>query len=80
MRDYLEFEKPIREIEENIEKLAAAPPGKSNPQDEIRKLRMKLAQVEQALYSKLNPWQRTQLARHPQRDRKSTRLNSSHRP
>jgi len=67
MRDYLEFEKPIREIEEKIEKLAAAPAGKSTPQDEIRKLRMKLAQVEHALYSKLTPWQRTQLARHPQR-------------
>ena len=67
MRDYLEFEKPIREIEEKIEKLAAAPSGKSAPLDEIRKLRMKLAQVEQSLYSKLNPWQRTQLARHPQR-------------
>ncbi|HZC81700.1 MAG TPA: acetyl-CoA carboxylase carboxyl transferase subunit alpha, partial [Nitrospiraceae bacterium] len=67
MRDYLEFEKPIREIEEKIEKLAAAPAGKSTPQDEIRKLRMKLAQVEHTLYSKLTPWQRTQLARHPQR-------------
>ena len=67
MRDYLEFEKPIREIEEKIEKLAASPAGKSTPQDEIRKLRMKLAQVEHALYSKLTPWQRTQLARHPQR-------------
>ena len=67
MRDYLEFEKPIREIEEKIEKLAAVPAGKSAPQDEIRKLRMKLAQVEQTLYNKLNPWQRTQLARHPQR-------------
>ena len=55
MRDYLEFEKPIREIEEKIEKLAAVPAGKSAPQDEIRKLRMKLAQVEQTLYSKLNP-------------------------
>ena len=65
MHDYLEFEKPIREIEEKIEKLATAPAGKS--QDEIRKLRIKLAQVEHSLYSKLTPWQRTQLARHPQR-------------
>ena len=31
MRDYLEFEKPIREIEEKIEKLAAAPPGVELP-------------------------------------------------
>lgn len=67
MRDYLEFEKPIREIEEKIEKLAAATSGKPAPQDEIRKLRTKLAQVEHDLYGNLTPWQRTQLARHPQR-------------
>jgi acetyl-CoA carboxylase carboxyl transferase subunit alpha len=67
MRDYLEFEKPLREIEEKIEKLVAANGGKSGAQDDIRKLRMKLAQLEHELYNKLTPWQRTQLARHPQR-------------
>jgi acetyl-CoA carboxylase carboxyl transferase subunit alpha len=67
MRDYLEFEKPLREVEEKIEKLAASGGGKSAVQDEIRKLRTKLAQLEHELYSKLSPWQRTQLARHPQR-------------
>ena len=68
MRDYLEFEKPIREIEEKIEKLsAAATSGKSSSQNDIRKLRTKLAQVEHELYKNLTPWQRTQLARHPQR-------------
>lgn len=67
MRDYLEFEKPIREIEEKIEKLAAATSGKPAPQDEIRKLRTKLAQIEHELYGHLTAWQRTQLARHPQR-------------
>ena len=67
MRDYLEFEKPLREVEEKIEKLAASGSGKSGVQDEIRKLRTKLAQLEHELYSKLSPWQRTQLARHPQR-------------
>jgi acetyl-CoA carboxylase carboxyl transferase subunit alpha len=66
MRDYLEFEKPLREVEEKIEKLAASG-GKPSAQDEIRKLRMKLAQLEHELYGKLTPWQRTQLARHPQR-------------
>ena len=35
MRDYLEFEKPIREIEEKIEKLAAANSGKASTQEEI---------------------------------------------
>ncbi len=67
MRDYLEFEKPLREIEEKIEKLAAAGGTKSSTQDDIRKLRTKLAQLEHELYSNLTPWQRTQLARHPQR-------------
>ena len=67
MRDYLEFEKPLREVEEKIEKLAASGSGKSSTQDDIRKLRMKLAQLEHELYGKLTPWQRTQLARHPQR-------------
>lgn len=67
MRDYLEFEKPLREVEEKIEKLAASGSGKASVQDEIRKLRMKLAQLEHELYGKLTPWQRTQLARHPQR-------------
>ena len=67
MRDYLEFEKPLREVEEKIEKLAAAGSGKSSAQEDIRKLRMKLAHLEHDLYSKITPWQRTQLARHPQR-------------
>ena len=67
MRDYLEFEKPLREVEEKIEKLAASGGAKASVQDEVRKLRMKLAQLEHELYGKLTPWQRTQLARHPQR-------------
>ena len=67
MRDYLDFEKPIRELEEKIEKLASAEVPKAGAQDEIRKLRTKLAQVEHELYNTLTPWQRTQLARHPQR-------------
>lgn len=67
MRDYLEFEKPIREIEEKIEKVVAAHTTKPAPQDELRKLRTKLAHIEHELYSRLTPWQRTQLARHPQR-------------
>jgi len=68
MRDYLEFERPIREIEEKIEKLSAtATSGKPSSQNDLRKLRAKLAQVEHELYGSLTPWQRTQLARHGQR-------------
>ena len=67
MRDYLEFEKPLREIEERIEKLAGAGAPRSSVQEELRKLKARLAQTESELYSNLTPWQRTQLARHPQR-------------
>ncbi len=67
MRDYLEFEKPLREIEERIEKLAGAGAPRSSVQEELRKLKARLAQAESELYSNLTPWQRTQLARHPQR-------------
>src|SRR5213594_2044833 len=60
MREYLDFEKPIAEIEEKIEKLAAAGQSRPGVQDDLRKLRAKL-------YARLTPWQRTQVARHPQR-------------
>jgi acetyl-CoA carboxylase carboxyl transferase subunit alpha len=67
MKDYLEFEKPIREIEERIEKLVGAGSARTSVQDEIRKLKSRLAQVETDLYGNLTPWQRAQIARHPQR-------------
>ncbi|HKN87831.1 MAG TPA: acetyl-CoA carboxylase carboxyl transferase subunit alpha, partial [Nitrospiraceae bacterium] len=67
MRDYLEFEKPLREIEEKIEKLGSAGSSKHSVQEELRKLKTRLAQAEVDLYSKITPWQRTQLARHAQR-------------
>src|SRR2546430_17148569 len=64
MRDYLEFEQPIREIEERIEKLTGAGAARGSVQDEIRKLKARLAQTELELYSRTTPWPRTQLARH----------------
>jgi acetyl-CoA carboxylase carboxyl transferase subunit alpha len=67
MRDYLEFEKPVREIEERIEKLVGSGSSREATQDELRKLKAQLAQVESKLYGNLTSWQRTQLARHPQR-------------
>ena len=67
MRDYLEFEKPLREIEERIEKLAGTGTSRTSVQEEVRKLKARLAQAEIELYSNLTPWQRTQIARHPQR-------------
>ncbi len=67
MRDYLEFEKPIRELDERIEKLAGAAESRPSAREEIRKLKARLGQTETELYERLTPWQRTQLARHQQR-------------
>ncbi len=67
MREYLEFEKPIAEIEEKIEKLTAAAQGRASAQDDLRKLRTRLHQLQGEIYASLTPWQRTQVARHPQR-------------
>jgi acetyl-CoA carboxylase carboxyl transferase subunit alpha len=67
MRDYLDFEKPIRELEERIEKLVNAGKPRAAVEDELRKLKGRLAQVEQDLYGKLTAWQRTQIARHTNR-------------
>src|SRR3989454_6981545 len=67
MREYLDFEKPIAEIEEKIEKLTAAGQERPGVQDDLRKLREKLYKLQAEIYTGLTPWQRTQVARHPQR-------------
>lgn len=67
MRDYLEFEKPIQELDERIEKIQSSGGSRSSVQDEMRRLKARLAQLEAEIYQRLTPWQRTQLARHPQR-------------
>ncbi|MBI4355254.1 MAG: acetyl-CoA carboxylase carboxyltransferase subunit alpha [Candidatus Omnitrophica bacterium] len=64
----LDFEKPVVELEARIQemkKLSAG--GKVSLQPEIAALEEKLAQLRHELYSGLTPWQRVQLARHPQR-------------
>ena len=67
MREYLDFEKPIAEIEEKIEKLTATGQERPGVPDDLRKLREKLYKLQAEIYTGLTPWQRTQVARHPQR-------------
>ena len=67
MREYLEFEKPIAELEEKLEKLSAASQGRSGRQDDLNKLRTRLHQLQVEVYAGLTAWQRTQVARHLQR-------------
>ena len=69
MRSYLDFEKPVAELEAKVEELRAM--GETdNPvsvTDEISRLEVKAALALKELYGELTPWQKTQVARHPQR-------------
>ncbi len=69
MRSYLDFEKPVAELEAKVEELRAM--GESDTAvavgDEIGRLEAKAAVALKELYAELTPWQKTQVARHPQR-------------
>jgi len=69
MRTYLDFEKPIAELDGKVielKQLAAAGGGLDN-EDEIEKLEGRAAQLIRETYAKLTPWQKSQVARHPSR-------------
>ena len=69
MRSYLDFEKPVAELEAKVEELRAmAETGSAVAVgDEITRLEVKAALALKELYADLTPWQKTQVARHPQR-------------
>jgi acetyl-CoA carboxylase carboxyl transferase subunit alpha len=69
MRSYLDFEKPVAEIEAKIEELRVLETGDSADAigEEIRRLEAKAAQTLRDIYAGLTPWQKTQVARHPER-------------
>jgi acetyl-CoA carboxylase carboxyl transferase subunit alpha len=64
----LDFERPILEIEKKIEELRIlANGGGLDVDEEIRRLEKKARRMTRDVYTKLTRWQRTLLARHPQR-------------
>ena len=68
MRHFLDFEKPIAELEGKIEELRRmSEPGGINIADEVGKLTEKADKQLRATYAKLTPWQKAQVARHPDR-------------
>jgi acetyl-CoA carboxylase carboxyl transferase subunit alpha len=70
MRSYLDFEKPVAELEAKVEELRAmqaAGNGAADIGEDIGRLEVKAAQALKDLYAELTPWQKTQVARHPQR-------------
>ncbi|WP_428391363.1 acetyl-CoA carboxylase carboxyltransferase subunit alpha [Lichenicoccus sp.] len=68
MRQFLDFEKPIAELEDKIEELRQMSGGDSiNIADEVARLTDKAERQLRATYAKLTPWQKVQVARHAQR-------------
>jgi acetyl-CoA carboxylase carboxyl transferase subunit alpha len=69
MRSYLDFEKPVAELEAKVEELRALQrEGEAIAiGEEIGRIEGKAAAALEELYGALTPWQKTQVARHPQR-------------
>ncbi|MFN7103994.1 MAG: acetyl-CoA carboxylase carboxyltransferase subunit alpha [Pseudorhizobium sp.] len=69
MQTYLDFEKPISDLEAKIHELKkiAAEDESIDTSDEIARLEVRVREAMDEIYGKLNAWQKTQVARHPQR-------------
>ena len=67
MRSYLDFEKPVAELEAKVDELRALAASGSDIGDEIARIEDKAQQALDDLYTNLTPWQKTLVARHPQR-------------
>ena len=75
---YLDFEKPLAELETKIAELEAVASQEGGPQinDELTKLKDKAAKQLKDTYSSLTPWRKTQVARHPERPHFSDYLDA----
>ena len=69
MRAYLDFEKPVAELENKLAELraVAASGNHKDMADDISKLEGKARDALKSLYANLTPWQKTQVARHAER-------------
>ena len=69
VRHYLEFERPIADLEAKIEELSklSETAGSGSFDAEIEALRARVTGLRKEAYAKLDPWQKTQVARHPER-------------
>ncbi len=69
VQHYLEFERPIAELEGKIEELSrlSETTGAGAFETEIEALRGRILTLRREAYDRLDPWQKTQVARHPER-------------
>ncbi|WP_333653477.1 acetyl-CoA carboxylase carboxyltransferase subunit alpha [Dissulfurispira sp.] len=65
---YLDFEKPLEELETKIEELRKLSDGTEiDIASEIKRLEKKAKELRSEIFSNLTPWQKTMIARHPER-------------
>ncbi len=70
MKHYLDFEKPIAELQRKLDDLRQHPEQHSmgiSWEEEIQTLQAKIEEARRQIFTDLTPWQRVQLARHPKR-------------
>jgi acetyl-CoA carboxylase carboxyl transferase subunit alpha len=67
MRHFLDFERPVAELEAKIEELRHLSTGEINIADEVGRLEGSAERLLHQTYSRLSAWQKVQVARHPQR-------------
>src|SRR6476661_8230165 len=70
MKHYLDFEKPILELQRKLDELRKHRDTHSfgiNLEEEIQQIEKKIEEERRRIFSDLTPWQRVQLARHPKR-------------
>jgi acetyl-CoA carboxylase carboxyl transferase subunit alpha len=67
MRSYLDFEKAVAELDSKVDELRALAAGGADISEEVSRIEEKAAQALAELYAELTPWQKTLVARHPQR-------------
>ena len=77
MRHFLDFEKPIAELEGKIEELRRmSDPEGINIAEEVSRLTLVADRQLRATYAKLTPWQKTLVSRHPDRPRASDYIDA----
>lgn len=68
MQHYLDFEKPIADLQARVAELrTTADSGSLNIDGEVKRLEAKSEKMLRDTYERLTPWQKTQVARHPDR-------------
>ena len=66
--EYLDFELPLKELEDQLDKCnVIGDESKVDVRDTCKKLKLKIEKTKKEIYSNITPWQRVQLSRHPSR-------------